>query len=98
PLIPYTTLFRSVKKMLGDNEQLVYMTRKHIIVIARALLFGIFAIVFIAAGAIFAGMMTGGLGYVLAVLIILPLWQLAVTMTRWNNEEYIVTNRRVMKV
>jgi uncharacterized membrane protein YdbT with pleckstrin-like domain len=87
-----------VKKLLGDSEHLVYMTRKHIIVIARALLFGIFAILFITAGAILAGTMTGGLGYVLAILIVLPLWQLAATLTRWTNEEYIVTNRRVMKV
>jgi uncharacterized membrane protein YdbT with pleckstrin-like domain len=87
-----------VLKLLGKNEQLVFMTRKHVIVIARALLFGLFAVIVIAAGAIYVGSLTAGLGYVLLILLLLPLWQLAVVLTRWKNEEYIVTNRRVMKI
>jgi uncharacterized membrane protein YdbT with pleckstrin-like domain len=87
-----------VRKLLGNDEQVVFMTRKHVIVIARALLVGLFAVIVIAAGAIFAGAMTQGLGYLLLILLLLPLWQIAVTITRWRNEEYLVSNRRVMKI
>jgi len=87
-----------VRKLLGNDEKVVFMTRKHIIVIARALLFGVVAVIVIGAGAIFAGGLTGGVGYVLLVLLLLPLWQLAVIISRWRNEEYLVTNRRVMKI
>jgi uncharacterized membrane protein YdbT with pleckstrin-like domain len=87
-----------VRKLLGNDEKVVFMTRKHIIVIARALLFGVVAVIVIGAGAIFVGSLTGGVGYVLLVLLLLPLWQLAVIISRWRNEEYLVTNRRVMKI
>ena len=87
-----------VRKLLGNDEKVVFMTRKHIIVIARALLFGVVAVIVIGAGAVFVGSLTGGLGYVLLVLLLLPLWQLAVIISRWRNEEYLVTNRRVMKI
>lgn len=87
-----------VQKLLGKNEQLIFMTRKHVIVIARALLLGLIAMLVIAAGAIVAGTFTGGPGYLLLILLVLPLWQLAVVLIRWRNEEYIVTNRRVMKI
>ena len=87
-----------VRQLLGNNERLVFVTRKHIIVIASALLYGIFALVFIVAGAIFAGTLTDGLGYLLGVLALLPLWQVAVILIHWLNEEFIVTNRRVMKI
>jgi len=62
-----------VRKLLGNDEKVVFMTRKHIIVIARALLFGVVAVIVIGAGAIFAGSLTGGVGYVLLVLLLLPL-------------------------
>ena len=87
-----------VKSLLGNNEAILFLTRKHIIVVIGALLYGIFAVVFIAAGAVYAGAMTGGLGYLLGFLTLVPLLQLAVVLVHWLNEEYIVTNRRVMKV
>jgi uncharacterized membrane protein YdbT with pleckstrin-like domain len=87
-----------VRKLLGDNEKLVFMTRKHFVVIGRAMVYGLFAIVVIGAGAVFASTMIGPPGLLLGVLELLPLAQLAVIIIRWSNEEYIVTNRRVMKV
>lgn len=87
-----------VKSLLGNDEAILFLTRKHIIVVIGALLYGIFAVIFIGAGAVYAGAMTGGLGYLLGLLVILPLVQLWVVLVHWLNEEYIVTNRRVMKV
>jgi uncharacterized membrane protein YdbT with pleckstrin-like domain len=87
-----------VQRLLGDNEKLIFMTRKHFVVIGRAILFGLFAIIVIGAGAVFANAMIGQLGLLLGILEILPLVQLAIIIIRWSNEEYIVTNRRVMKV
>jgi uncharacterized membrane protein YdbT with pleckstrin-like domain len=87
-----------VKSLLGNDEAILFLTRKHIIVVIGALLYGIFAVIFIAAGAVYAGAMTGGLGYLLGFLTLVPLLQLSVVLVHWLNEEYIVTNRRVMKV
>ena len=87
-----------VKKLLGDNENIVFLTRKHIIVVIGALTYGVVAVILIGAGAAFAGTMTGGLGYLLGILAILPLVQIAVILIHWMNEEFIVTNHRVMKV
>ncbi|MEP7198605.1 MAG: PH domain-containing protein, partial [Chloroflexota bacterium] len=68
------------------------------IVIARALLGGIVAAIIIVGGALFVSTATGPIGLILGALVVLPLWQVVTTLVRWQNEEYIVTNRRVIKV
>ncbi len=85
-------------KLLGNNEKAVFLTRKHVIVVARTLLGMIVAALIILAGAAFVGSATGGLGFILAALVVLPVWQFMRTWISWQNEEYIVTNRRVIKV
>lgn len=87
-----------VQKLLGNNERLIFMTRKHVIVIARALLLAFVAVIAIAVVTAFAVALVPPFGYAVLILLLAPLWQLAVTLSRWQNEEYIVTNRRVMKI
>ena len=87
-----------LNQMMGNNEKPALITRKHFIVIARALIAGLAAAIIIVGGAIFVGTATGGIGYILAVLVVLPLWQVIHTLISWQNEEYIVTNRRIIKI
>jgi uncharacterized membrane protein YdbT with pleckstrin-like domain len=87
-----------VRQLLTNEEKMVYMTRKHTVVIGRALLICVFAVIVIAAAAVFASMQIGPIGWLLAVIEILPILQLLIIYLRWSNEEYIVTNRRVLKV
>lgn len=92
------TLSAYLTKLIGANEKAVFRTRKHVIVIARALLGGIVAAIIIVGGALFVSTATGPIGLILGALVVLPLWQVVTTLVRWQNEEYIVTNRRVIKV
>ena len=87
-----------VEQLLGNNERLVFVTRKHLIVIAKTLVWTTLVAVAILVGAGIAAGLTAGLGGILAVLVIIPLVQLTVTLIKWSSEQYIVTNRRVMRI
>lgn len=91
-----------IEGMMGDNERVVFITRKHLIVIIRTLLWTSIAAILIVIGAGIAASLTaptlGGLGGFLGLLAIIPLAQLAVVMVKWLNEQYVVTNRRVVRV
>lgn len=90
-----------IDHLMGANEKPVFVTRKHVIVIVRSLLGGIVAAIIILVAATIAAGLTapvGGIGIFLGVLVILPIAQVVATLLRWSNEEYIVTNRRVMKL
>ncbi|MBI5876468.1 MAG: PH domain-containing protein [Chloroflexi bacterium] len=86
-----------VDSLMGNNERVVFTTRKHMIVIARTLFWtGLVAIVIIVASII--GSMFMPLAAFLGALVIVPIVQLIMTILVWSREQYIVTNRRVMRV
>ncbi|MBI1800825.1 MAG: PH domain-containing protein [Chloroflexi bacterium] len=81
-----------VGRLMGTNERLVLVTRKHVIVILRALItHGLLALLIIAVSALLAFPL-------LLLAVVIPLGLLIMLLLRWSNEQYIVTNRRVMQV
>lgn len=87
-----------VESLLGHNEQIVFATRRHWLVMGRTLLtMGLLGLVIIAASAAL-GVLTGGPGLVGLVLLVFPLARLTAVFLEWLNEQYIVTNRRIIQV
>ncbi len=86
-----------VDSLMGSSEHVVLTTRMHIIVIGRTLLWTGFVALAIIAASVYAAISVPFGGF-LAVLVVIPLAQLTWTLIKWFNEQYIVTNRRVMKV
>ncbi len=87
-----------VDRLMAQNERVVFITRQHWITILPTVLIDLgIAIVIIAlsvAGALFAP----PLPLLGLILLLIPLGHFLVRLIVWRNEQYIVTNRRVMEV
>jgi uncharacterized membrane protein YdbT with pleckstrin-like domain len=89
-----------LQSILGEQEQVLFVTRRHWLVIARSVIGAvILAVVIVAATALLtAVVVTGGLSFLLLLLLVLPLGSLITTYLTWHNEQYIVTNRRIIQI
>jgi hypothetical protein len=82
---------------MGRNENIVFNTRQHwLVLLVVGLADGILAIAALVAAALLASVQ-GVLG-VLAVLAVFPIIHFVLRYLNWYNEQYIVTNRRVMQI
>jgi hypothetical protein len=79
-----------VERLLGRSEEIVLVARKHWVVLAAtALVDGVLAAIALALGIV---------SIFLPLLAILPLIHFALRVLNWYNEQFIVTNRRVMEI
>lgn len=86
-----------VESLLAQNEEIVIQTRQHWIVWAKSFLVNALFLVAIFAVAVLATLSAGPLGSVVAFLMALPIGAFLRTYLDWWNEEYLVTNRRVIQ-
>ena len=88
-----------IEELLGKDETILFETRQHPIVIARAVLvYGLLALgIFVVAIVLWQAQQNPSwLVLLLADAVVLA--RLALVLVAWNNERYIITNRRVLKV
>jgi len=88
-----------LNSLMGRNEQLVFITRQHWLVLVWTALADLFAVIVIIAGSFLLGRIEG-LGFLRALMVfaIFPLVHFAIRYLNWHNTQYIVTNRRVMEI
>ncbi len=91
-----------VEELMGEHEQIVIKTRQHWIVLARSFFFNAAAVVgiliLVLALLIFAGPLVGPLAFLPLLLLLFPCVAFLRDFLYWWNEEYLVTNRRVIQV
>lgn len=87
-----------VETLLAHNETIVFKTRQHWIVLARSMFLNGAFLVLIILLAIAASVMLGPAGLIATLLFIIPILVFGVDYLKWWNEEYIITNRRVIQV
>lgn len=90
-----------VETLLGENERIVVKTRQHWVVLASSFLANLaFAIVIVIVAlvpTVTQIVPLGPLPLILLVLLIFPVMGFLHNYLDWYNEEYLVTNRRVIQ-
>lgn len=88
-----------VQSLLASHENIVFATRRHWIVLLGSLIVnGLLIAVTAAAVTILSIKFEFPGALFLLALILIPLIRLVVRVVRWWNEQYIITNRRVIQV
>ncbi len=86
--------------LMGRKEQVVFITRQHwlemLIVGARDGI--IFSTIAIATFLLWGVLDKNKLVFVLLLLLVFPFVHFVIRLLNWYNEQYIVTNRRVMQI
>ena len=86
-----------VESLMGRNERIVFLTRQHWLVLALfAFVDGLLAVAAVVIAALLSGV--AGILAVLGVFAALPIAHFVIRYLDWYNEQFIVTNRRVMEI
>lgn len=86
-----------VETLMADNEKIVVKTRQHWMVLAKSMFVNVLLLVAIAVLAAVAAMALQAPGLLVTVLFIIPIFAFCRDYLEWWNEEFIVTNRRVIQ-
>ena len=86
-----------IDSLMGRNEKIVFIDRQHWLVLAWALLVDVLVAVFIVAAAVILAGLNDKLVF-LIVLVVFPVVHFVVRYLYWYNEQYLVTNRRVIRI
>jgi uncharacterized membrane protein YdbT with pleckstrin-like domain len=86
--------------LMGRKEEIIFKTRQHWLAILRALvLWGVVSILILLITLVLAiATPLDGLALVLLLALVLPFWRLMVNLLNWWNEQYVITNRRVIQL
>ena len=92
-----------VETLMGKNEKIIIKTRQHWMVMAGSIFGAVlmaFVIIVIGVGLIasgVAGPIALPLGLFGLILLLIPVWLVTRDYLAWWNEEYLITNRRVVQ-
>ena len=84
-------------KMLGENEKVEFVARQHWSILVRSIAAEIVITVILLAAISVAAAYTAGIAAVAYVLLLIPLALLTRDVLIWWNNQYVVTNRRVIQ-
>jgi uncharacterized membrane protein YdbT with pleckstrin-like domain len=86
-----------IDSLMAENEEIVVRTRRHWMVLVRSFLINLALLIAIVVLVIVAIVPLGPAGLLATVLFIIPVAAFSRDYLKWWNEEYIVTNRRVIQ-
>jgi uncharacterized membrane protein YdbT with pleckstrin-like domain len=86
-----------LEKMLGENEKVEFVARQHWSILVRSILAEIVITIILLAAVSIAAAYTAGIAALAYVLLLIPLALLTRDVLIWWNNQYVVTNRRVIQ-
>jgi membrane protein YdbS with pleckstrin-like domain len=90
-----------VERMLGEHEKIVLITHQHWMVLASSFLQNLVLVLVILVIALLAWTTPSPIapfGWLIALLVVVPAARFVYHFMLWDNREYVVTNRRVIKL
>lgn len=87
-----------LESLMGQYEGIVFKTRRHWLVILPTILINSLLSLIIIVGCLFLANQVGPWALLLLLLLGFSLGKLAIDFLHWWNEQYVITNRRVVQV
>jgi len=87
-----------LESLMGRYEGIVFKTRRHWLVILPTILINSLLSLLIMVGSVLLVSRFGLLASLAFLLLVFPLGKLTIDLLHWWNEQYVVTNRRVVQV
>jgi len=91
-----------LESMLGNHERIILVSRQHWFVIARAILFEVSSLLILLALATTGGVLFPQFGVLIVALVfvfmLIPLFTMTLDIMHWVNQQFIITNRRVIQI
>jgi len=87
-----------LESLMGEYEGIVFKTRRHWLAILSTILVNSLLSLLIIVGCVFLVGLVGPWALVALLLLAFPLGKFALDFLHWWNEQYVITNRRVVQV
>ncbi len=86
--------------LMGRKEKIVFKARQHSLVIVPKLVLWSLVSVLIFLITVVLALVTplDGVALVLLLALVFPFWRIMVDLLNWWNEQYVITNRRVIQL
>ena len=85
--------------LMGQKEKIVFKTRQHwLVIVPKLVLWIAVSLVILLITFVLALTLLDGLALVLLLALVFPFWRIMVDSLNWWNEQYVITNRRVVQL
>ncbi|TKJ30675.1 MAG: hypothetical protein CEE40_04055 [Chloroflexi bacterium B3_Chlor] len=85
--------------LMGQREEIVFKARQHcLVIVPKMVLWIAVSLVILLVTFLLAVTLLDGLALVLLLALVFPFWRIMVDFLNWWNEQYVITNRRVVQL
>jgi len=84
--------------LMGQREKIVFKARQHwLVIVPRLVLWSVVSLVILLIAAVLTAVI-GPPALLLLLALVFPFWRIMVDFLNWWNEQYVITNRRVIQL
>ena len=89
-----------LESLMGEKERIALKERQHwLVIVPRSVVWGAVSVLICLITLVLAAATPlDGLALVLLLALVFPLWRVMVDFLNWWNEQYVITNRRVIQL
>jgi membrane protein YdbS with pleckstrin-like domain len=89
-----------LESLMGEKEKIALKERQHwLVIVPKLVLWGAVALLVLLVTAVLSvATPLDGVALVLLLALVVPFWRMMVDLLNWWNEQYVITNRRVIQL